>query len=80
MDALLPGQRAVLVGLEARADLNGCHCVVLEASSDGRFPTRVERARRSELSGEEPVEPAEPGAESVEEELVRVRARNLRPR
>lgn len=91
LDALLPGRRAVLIGLEARApclsptpephaprrtrlhapappvppapptsrlrvspappctldlqaraDLNGRHCTVLEPSSDGRFPTRVD--------------------------------------
>ena len=28
--------------LQARADLNGQHCTVLEPSSDGRFPARVD--------------------------------------
>ena len=41
LDALLPGKHAVVFGLAQRADLNHCCGLVLEASADGRFPTRV---------------------------------------
>ena len=60
LDALLPGEQAIVIGLKAREDLNHCYGLVLEPSADGRFPTRVQ-------SGED------------QEELVRVRPRNLWP-
>lgn len=41
LDELLPGKHAVIFGLAQRADLNHCCGLVLEPSTDGRFPTRM---------------------------------------
>lgn len=59
LDELLPGKHAIVFGLAQRDDLNHCCGLVLEPSSDGRFPTRV--------------------GDGGEEEVVRVRLRNLWP-